>query len=238
MYKRFVEDEHLMIARGNSYIYSSYHGYGHRDTPTTGVFNTIWNGTALDPFLPDVAAPLGIYTAAVGDEGKEITVRGLDANYLEIEEVVTLNAVASTTSVLTTKSFLRVNFAFDSNGVDITNRVFFAHGVNILAEIAPGYNQTLSAQYTVPAGKTLYLYSIGFISGKGGDAEYQFVERPPNKIWQIRHIANIIETSYTLPYSFPVRFDEKTDLKFRYKPLQNPLSSTGVADWILVNAVD
>ena len=173
MVKRFISNEHLMIARGLSYIYETGNKLAMRD-PLATTLETVWNGPAANPFLPTSAAVLNITSDVAGDTAIPVTIQGLDADYREIEETVTLNG---TTIVNTTQQFIRVNRAFNSGSTEATGNISINHGANVLAYIAAGYNQTLTSQYTVPAGKTLYLFSVLKTAGKGSDTELSFMSR-------------------------------------------------------------
>lgn len=94
--------------------------------------------------------------AAAGTGARTIRVEGLDSNYREQAETVTLNG---TSAVALANSYLRINAvrvssvgSGGSNVGTITIRLTGA-GTNIV-QIAAGYNQLHHGVYTVPAGKT------------------------------------------------------------------------------------
>ena len=235
MVKRFISNEHLMIARGLSYIYETGNKLAMRD-PLATTLETVWNGpAAANPFLPTSAAVLNITSDVAGDTAIPVTIQGLDADYREIEETVTLNG---TTIVNTTQQFIRVNRAFNSGSTEATGNISINHGANVLAYIAAGYNQTLTSQYTVPAGKTLYLFSVLKTAGKGSDTELSFMSRELNKVWRVKHVVHLLETPVEHDYLFPQRFNEKSDIRVQGFSRSTATDVTASYEFVLVNHVD
>ena len=88
-----------------------------------------------------------------------LTIEGLDANYHEQTETVTLTG---TSAVTTTNTFIRVfrmTYEDGANVGTITARTVSASGT-VVAQIDVGYAQTLMAVYTIPAGHTGYLVAL------------------------------------------------------------------------------
>lgn len=93
---------------------------------------------------------------AAGTGGRTLIIQGLDVNYKEISETVTLTGA---TPVLTTQQFLRINQAtIASAGTGQTNagNITITHGGTTVEYIDAGYSITESLHYTVPLGYTLY----------------------------------------------------------------------------------
>jgi len=87
----------------------------------------------------------------------EVELRGLDADYNELSEVITLQG---TTNVNSVNEYLRVDRMFvrecGSNGTNVGN-ITATVGGNIQANILANQGQTAVAMYTVPAGKTFLI---------------------------------------------------------------------------------
>lgn len=105
---------------------------------------------------------------AADDDGStgatEVTIYGLDANYNEISEPVTMDG---TSEVTTTSEFLRVNYAVvTSSGSGNTNAgVIDIHDTtngNTQASIPAGASISKETHYTVPAGENLLLSGANF----------------------------------------------------------------------------
>ena len=129
-------------------------------------FEDIWNGGGEYTGLNATAAEtISVVSDSADDNAAGIGARtmrldGLDADYNEISEEITLTGL---TPVLTVQSFIRCSFAITltagSNGEPVgtitanqstsTGNVFFVMPI--------GSNRTMVASYTVPAGKTAYI---------------------------------------------------------------------------------
>lgn len=128
-----------------------------------GGYEDVWEGGGLYPF-PTSAGVLAVVSAsaedAVGGTGTpQVRIEGLDANYDELSETVTLTG---TTPVNTTGAFLRVNrmFILGTPGTNGTNvgLITATHGVaGVVGRVGANEGQTLQAVYTVPRGYNGFL---------------------------------------------------------------------------------
>lgn len=130
--------------------------FGRNDDIDTGSApEDIWDFGGLYPF-PVAAAATTILSDNAADTGagtglQQARVFGLDTNFLEIQEDITLNGV---TPVALANQYLRVyrvfGIAFGSGETNAGN-IDVLHAPTVLARIIPGRGQTLMAIYTVPA---------------------------------------------------------------------------------------
>ena len=161
-----VGDRKVEVSRGLVTGSMSFRKFGSNLSVTTTeeVISSI--GGQLLPWMPTAAVTVEIVSsdAADGVAGAgALTVRiiGLDSNFDELEEVVTMNG---TTAVTTTGSFIRVFRAYvetvgtyrGTNTGILTIREVGGAGDDIIQIDAAG-GQTLGSHYTVPNGKTLYI---------------------------------------------------------------------------------
>jgi hypothetical protein len=153
---------------------------------------------------------------------------GLDGDYHEISETVTLNGQ---TAVNTTLSYLRINRMIvrsaGSGGANAgiiyagTGTVTTGVPANIYATInGDGSNQTLMALWTVPAGYTGYLMqydvSNGTTSNTPAVCKLFLVARPQGEVFQSKDVKSLttgmhIENTLIVP----LKFTEKTDIEAR-----------------------
>lgn len=101
---------------------------------------------------------------AAGTGARTIVIEGLDGNYNEISETVTLNGQ---TAVDTVKSFLRTNniyVATAGSGATSAGTIYVGTGTvtagvpaTIYDTMYVGYNKRTTGHYTVPAGYTAYM---------------------------------------------------------------------------------
>ena len=135
------------------------------------VLETIWDGGGLYTYLTSA----GVLTvtssdnddAASGTGARTVTIEGLDANYNQVSETLTVGGSAGSVE------FFRVFRAFvATSGSSGTNEgtISIAQGATTLAQIrvagGTGLSQTFMAIYTVPADYTGYIYQWDLSTAK------------------------------------------------------------------------
>lgn len=174
---------------------------------------SVWTGGGLYPWV-SLAAAQTIYCISTSTSDTAIlTVEGLDADYNEQTESVTLTG---TSAVATTSTFIRVfrmTYEDGANLGTITARVTSGTGT-VVAQIDVAYAQTLMAVYTVPAGHTGYLAALDGTIDSNKNCQILMYHRLFGKPFRIAHIA---ESSghYRYDYHAPLRIPEKTDIDIR-----------------------
>ncbi len=198
------------------------------DTGTTP--EDIWPGGGLYPFKTS-AGVLEILSssandAAAGTGCRTVLIRGLDANYAQISEVVSMNG---TTAVQTTLQYLRVN-SMTGDGVSNTANGTSNLGTITLRDTGAGTTRAImdigrgmstQAIYTVPAGYTLVLYagevSINVASaGPARKVDVAFVFRNAAGFVRTTRVMQASDSSPTLlPLTTRLPIAEKTDFIMR-----------------------
>lgn len=154
------------------------------------------------------AQRMNIVSTSVNDTSagtgvRTVKISGLDNNYAQITENVTMNG---TSNVLTTNSYLRVN-EIESLTAGTTH-----------ATIPTGENVSAKSHYTIPAGKTGYLLDFmpSLAAAKQG-ADVTFRARELGSTFKMKsrmsvqsNGASVINHQLSLG---PVRLPEKTDVK-------------------------
>lgn len=125
----------------------------------------IWAGATIYPFKT-VATTMEVFSTNVNDSSngtgaRTILVSGLDANYNELSESVTLNGG----TVAMVNTYLAINGAFVLSSGSSSGSVGEIHirdsgGGDTRAIIGAVYGTSRSSIYTVPAGYTLSVHSI------------------------------------------------------------------------------
>ena len=187
----------------------------------------VWEGGGLYPFQTS-AQTLEVVSssandAAAGTGTRSVTVIGLDANYVQISEVVVLNGV---TPVATTKQYLRVNTftqaSVGSGGInagDLTLRVSGAGATQALMKA--GYGFARQCVYTVPANSTLFIMSLNFsvVSPAGAGVNAAVFARWSQSSTGIQIIPIEFNVTSTNPYLHPAELGivvaQKTDFTIR-----------------------
>ena len=214
------EDFMLNVARGKVRGARLVNIFGHNNSQGT-TFRTVWEKSdTIDLAKPATARQMTVTSAAnATDNGVVVRIIGLDANYAEIAENVTLN---STTPPLTTQSFLRINTVVTVSGNatgDIS--VKGPTGTTIYAYILAGTGKNQAAIYTVPAGRCLYLYRIdGFMNDGASAKPGEFRNKSTLSNGTILRVADTpFINQMNIQRRVPFKYDEKTDVEFQIKSL-------------------
>jgi len=218
----------LQVARGQVAFHETQFKFGFNPDIDDSL-ETIWAEGGLYSYL-SAASVLKISSSSTDDTSagtgaRTITISGLDANYDEISESVTLNGQ---TAVNTTQSFLRVfRMIVDTAGSGGQNAgVIYAgtgtvtSGVpaNKYGTIAVGDNQTLMCFWTVPRGYTAYLYQVDIsmnteVANKYGTVS--ILARPEGGVFNAKDKFALSQDIIHQEFKHPIKFAEKTDLEVR-----------------------
>ena len=215
------EEFGLQVARGKVRNASHINKFGYN----TSV------GSSYEPItdlgtnnLPSTAAVVSVVSASTADDdgstgAEEVEIQGLDGDYNEITETVTMDG---TTAVTTTATFLRV-FRMrvtksGSGGVNAGN-ITASISSSDVALILADQGQTLMAVYTVPAGKKAYLYKFQGSLSKNQEANFQLRVKSSatDASWNVKALWGTFAAGVNYDYPIPLEFTEKTDIQVRGK---------------------
>lgn len=178
---------------------------------------TIWSSTGLYPWsaFSDSGNTIYFISTSTSDVGCQFMVQGLDANWLEQTEIVTLNG---TTAVTGTKTWTRINnmtiASANVNVGTVTARTTNATGT-IVDLVLPGEGYNATGIYTIPAGKTGYLMVGDASVSKSDDVTIKMYVREYGKAFRMAHIAEVFESFYRYDFTIPIPLMEKTDIDVR-----------------------
>jgi hypothetical protein len=235
----------LQVARGQIAYHYDLHKFGF-NSDVDDSLETVWAEGGLYSYL-SVATVLKVSSSSTADTSagtgaRTVQLYGLDADYNEINEIVTLNGQ---TAVNTTNSFLRINrMIVRTAGTGGTNAGVIYAGTgtvttgvpaNKYATVATGDGQSLMALWTVPAGFTLYVYQTDVTVATTQNNKYatiSLVARPFGEVFQVKDRFAKAESQTTIDYSFPLKFEEKTDIEYRC------IGDSAGADIVVSAAID
>ncbi len=203
-----------------------------------GAFVTVWDGA--DEGLSGTGSSMEYNYSATANISQlssdstgdtvDIEIQGLDANYLEVTQVVTLTGTTAVDFSSSGTSLIRIFRMINIGSTDLVGNVFCSiAGANLTAGepdalneiraiISIGHNQTLMAIYTVPANKTGYLYSphIGIAGAiKNSVHRFHLEIRPFGQVFQTKYEGSIIAvgtSSIILPFMIPEIVPAKSDI--------------------------
>ena len=239
MANSYIWDEQfdLNVSRGKVRGASHIHKFGATPSQSINTTATVWDkGDTLYPWSAfDTPGVLVAAQVGASDNGKVVTIQGLDENYELISEDFTLS---STGTVTGTKTFKRVyrGFVSSGNGENIGQLNFSRGGTQVL-RINALRGQTLMAIYTVPAGYTGYLYQGVATAQSGADATgFMYVRY--NSLATIFRVGHTFEIAgggeYAYKFSFPQELPEKTDVDVRLTTRSNNGRFTAAFDVLLI----
>lgn len=163
--------------------------------------------------------------------------RGLDADFKMIEEVVVLDG---TNTVTSDKEFIRINRACldctQGDGKLAGTLSATINGQQIFTIDSQYDNTALRAVYTVPAGYDGFINQTTFVHGKENQAGLigLFV-RPFERSFRLFGLYETFQGSVIDPnYQVPIRLPEKTDIEFRMRSLSGSVSGSASMGLIIV----
>ena len=235
-YVAYLEDEKIKISRGMVKGASFIHKFGAVPSLATNTTGTVWdkNDTVYPWATWATAGIVNVDSSSASDVGKSVTVVGLDENYNQISETITLTTQTNNNS---SNSFIRIFRAFVSDGETNVGQISVQRGTTDVAIITAGYGQTLMAVYTVPAGYTGYLYKGTCSAQSGADGTgNMFVRYFGQSSFRIGHTFEVSGSGgqYVYDFSFPIPIPEKSDIDVRITTRSNNGRYTAAFDLLLV----
>ena len=244
-----TEPFYLQIARGQISFHKNIFKFG--NNPNVGdSLETVWAEGGLYSYLTS-ATVLKVSSSSTADTSagtgaRTVELFGLDTNYDEINETVTLNGQ---TAVNTTKEYLRINrMVVRSAGTGGANAGVIYAGTgtvttgvpaNVYASVngVTGANQSLMALWTVPAGYTAYIlqYDIsnGTTSNTPAVCKLVLAVRPYGEVFQSKDVKSLTTGMHVEEtFSIPLKVEEKSDIEIR------ALSSSGSVSFDISAALE
>lgn len=184
--------------------------------PSTSAGDAVWSGGTAYPWA-SLATAQTLYlkssTNNATDRGMPFLIDGLDSNYNNQTEVITLNVSDSRTVVTTTKQFLRIHNiscnGTETNVGDIITTVTSGTGT-VVSKISAGRGSARAGCYTIPAGYTGYLFKSDASSTAA--TVVNFMARYYGKAFMVVHVAIVDNSTYIYDFPFPLVLPEKTDM--------------------------
>ena len=223
-----TEPFELQVARGQISYHKTNFKFGFNPDIDDSL-ETVWAQGGLYSH-PSSASTMTVSSSSTADTSagtgaRTVEIFGLDADYNEVGETITLNGQ---TAVTTTNTYLRMNRAIvrsagsgeQNAGVIYVGTGTVTAGVpaNKYATIAVGDNQTLMCVWTVPAGYSAYLTQTDVTVATTQNNKYcttSIVARPYGEVFQVKDRFVKAESSHNQAYTFPLKFTEKTDIEVR-----------------------
>jgi len=206
---------HLLfdIAQGKMYDSEAVNIFGF-NRAIGNSFETVWNDGGTYAF-PSAALTMTIVSSSTSDT-MDVLVVGLDANYNEVRQTVTLTG---TSAVTIPADIYRINSAVILSGSNVGNITIASGGVTY-AFIEAELGTTQSCIYTVPAGHDLYLFRITANSATATGSQYLVIRNALQSStgrWLKVAEATFSQSQVNYDRQVPFKITEKTDFMFEAK---------------------
>ena len=213
-----LDNFNLRVSKGEIPGHSFIHKFGENPS-VSSVEEVVWDKGGMYEYL-NTAQQLSVQSTSSGDSQDnvgawQIRIEGLDENYIEITEVITLQGLIS---VITSNSFIRVfRMTVISTGTSqkASGTISVTYLGITLAQIIDGNNQTLMSLYTIPAGKTGYLIKGKAGATAGKTMSGSFFIRDFGSVFKVAHRFYIYQNNYEYFFSYPIPLEEKSDIEVR-----------------------
>ena len=228
----FGAASNIPISAGDIEGYRYVHKFGANTALANGQYETIWDGSNLYPWATmDTAATTLTTNAAALNNGAEVTIQGLNENWELTTEVLTLDGTAQTTQTLWKRVFRGYCSGSQALGAAFT----LSKGATIVLQIGIEAQQTLMSLYTVPAGKSGYLFNLDCTTLKNEEITIQLKSRLFGKVFRTQHVFQVAGVHYNHTFTAPLYFPEKTDIELQAKAGSSGVDTYAHFDLILVD---
>jgi len=204
----------LQVSRGQIMGHSNVFKFGYNPV-VQAVEETVWDFGGIYAY-PSSAVAMSVTSAAgATDNGVQVQVQGLDADYAPLTETVTL---AGSGTATTSGLFLRVFRAFTSGSQALTGAASITNGGVTYAYLAVASQQTLMAVYTVPAGHTAYVTQFDTTSLTEANNKFgtiRLVIREEGGVFRTQQQFAAVNASVVLVFTYPIAIPEKSDMEVR-----------------------
>lgn len=212
-----TEDSFLNVSRGLVEDGEVRNIFGYQDIADS-TFRVLWEFSATDLLFPSSAIQLTISSANASDDGKSLLIKGLDADWNYLQEVVTLVGAGD---VVTTNSFLRINDLLLISGITNVGLITVQNSgkTEKYAGIREEDGRNQASHFSVPANHCYYLYRIDAFSSDSSSAKPAIFRNVSVNNTNNGQTYNVARTTFlgnmNIQRRFPFKYSEKTDIQFQ-----------------------
>ena len=204
----------LQVSRGQITAHYRVHKFGFNPLINDSE-ETIWDVGGIYAYPSSAVKMTATSTDSANDDGVQVTIQGLDADYNQISETITLDGSGTGE---TDSFFLRVFRAFIEGSQAPSGTINITNSSTTYARITLGDNQTMMCIWTVPAGYTAYLYQkdvscLTEANNKFGTI--RLLSRKSDGVFRTHDKFAVQNDHAEITYSTPIPFTEKTDIEVR-----------------------
>ena len=228
----------LQVARGQIYGHSTVSIFGYQ--PSVGTSSiAVWENASAYTF-PASASTMVVASGSATDNGATVLVVGLDANWNQIQETVTI-ATGGTTTV---NSYLRINNLFlatpASGQTTNVGQITIKVSTTTYGKINVGIGKSQNAWYSVPANYDFYLdqVEINTTNNYTGSAIVTYNVQATNNVTGVTLsvLQQPFVSIFTITRPNPFKYIQKTDLQFQLKASSGTIGAGLVVNGKLIQA--
>ena len=230
----YLTEQDIQVSRGLIRGATLRNIFGYNTSITTS-FIPAWEFASVYAY-PGSAITMTITSASSSDDGKTLLIQGLDANYAEISDVVTINGAGD---INTNKPFFRINDVILTSGTTNVGLITIQNTGKTVnyAGIRAGDGRNQASIYTVPADKEFYLYRIDAFSNDSTAAKPGiFKNFSQNSNGQQYNVARTtFFNQMNIQRRIPFKYSEKTDIQFQLQAASGTHEMNVFGEGILVD---
>jgi len=228
----------LQVARGQIAGHSTVSIFGYQ--PSIGTTSiAVWENASAYTF-PASASTMVVASGSATDNGATVLVVGLDANWNQISETVTI-ATGGTTTV---NSYLRINNLFlatpASGQTTNVGQITIKVSTTTYGQINVGIGKSQNAWYSVPANYEFYLdqVEINTTNSYTGSVIITYNVQATNNVTGVTLsvLQQPFVSIFTITRPNPFKYTQKTDLQFQLKASTGTIGAGLVVNGKLIQA--
>lgn len=216
----------VLIAKGDFQKIEGVEKFGYNGSVGTS-FETVWSGGGdYAGFITSAGVATVTSSDTVSDNGGTVLVSGLDSNYDQVSETLTIGGSAGSVNFI---RIFRLEMKTANTGDVNVGTLTATVGATTMAQIDPTYGQTLMAVYTIPRNYRAYLINLDI--GNSKDQELEIVYRTKQisngNVWATKAFLTLRGGFAVKDFLLPTQLPEKTDIEIRAKSSSNASVSAG-----------
>jgi len=228
----------LQVARGQIYGHSTVSIFGYQ--PSVGTTSiAVWENASAYVF-PASASTMTVASNSATDNGATVLVVGLDANWNQIQETVTI-ATGGTTTV---NSYLRINnlllTAPASGQTTNVGQITIKVSTTTYGQINVGIGKSQNAWYSVPANYDFYLDQVEINTSNSYTSSVivTYNVQATNNVTGVTLsvLQQPFVSIFTITRPNPFKYTPKTDLQFQLKASSGTIGAGLVVNGKLIQA--
>jgi len=211
----YLTDQNLQVSRGLIRGSEVRNIFGYQESGDT-TLRALWEFANTNYVFPTSAITMTVTSASASDDGKSLLIKGLDANYGEITDTVTINGGGDINTNIT---FFRINDIILTSGETNVGLITVQNTGKTVkyGGIRAGDGRNQASIFTVPANKCFFLYRIDAFSSDSTAAKPAvFRNFTVNASGQQYNTARTtFFNNMNIQRRIPFKYDEKTDIQFQ-----------------------